>query len=69
MTHGQFLKEMGQRVRAARKARKMPLTELAKLCGTNLTQLSFLENGKANSHILTLKSIAEVLRIDIKEFL
>lgn len=60
---------MGERVRAARKARKMPLTELAKLCGTNLTQLSFLENGKANSHILTLKNIADVFKMEVKDFI
>ena len=69
MNNGQFLKEVGLKVRAARKARKIPLTELAKLCGTNLTQLSFIENGKANWHILTLKSIADVFKVNVREFL
>jgi transcriptional regulator with XRE-family HTH domain len=67
MNHGQFLKEVGLKIRTARKARKMPLTDLAKLCGTNLTQLSFIENGRCNWHILTIKSIAEVLQLDLKE--
>jgi transcriptional regulator with XRE-family HTH domain len=69
MSNGQYLKEVGKRIKKARKARKITLMQLSKSCGIHITQLSFLENGKCNSHILTLKSIADVLQIDIKAFL
>ena len=69
MTHGQFLKEVGLKVRAVRKSKKITLEAMAKLCGTNITQLSFIENGKCNWHILTLKNIANVFNIDIKQLL
>jgi hypothetical protein len=51
MNHGQFLKEVGLKVRAVPRARKMPITEVSKLCGRNLTQLSF----------------SVVLQLDLKE--
>lgn len=69
MNNGQFLKEIGVKVKAARKAKKVTLMELSKSCGTNITQLSFLENGKCNSHILTLKTIADVLEMDVRDFI
>lgn len=69
MNNGQFLKEIGVRVKTARKKRKVTLMALSKSCGINITQLSFLENGKCNSHILTLKSIADVLKMDVKDFI
>jgi transcriptional regulator with XRE-family HTH domain len=69
MNNGQFLKEIGVKVKAARKAKQITLMELSKSCGIHITQLSFLENGKCNSHILTLKSIADVLKIDVKDFI
>ncbi len=68
MSNGQFLKELGAKVKAARKARKVTLMSLSKDCGINITQLSFLENGKCNSHILTLKVIADRLGVNIKDF-
>jgi transcriptional regulator with XRE-family HTH domain len=69
MNNGQFLKDMGVKVKAARRERKITLMELSKSCGIHITQLSFLENGKCNSHILTLKSIADVLKMDVKDFI
>ena len=69
MNNGQFLKEIGVKVKSARKAKKITLMELSKSCGIHITQLSFLENGKCNSHILTLKSIADVLEMDVKDFI
>jgi hypothetical protein len=29
----------------------------------------FLENGERNAHILTLKAIADVLTVDVKDFI
>lgn len=68
MNNGQFLKEMGSKIKAARKAKKLTLEKLSKLSGaTDLSNLWFIENGQRNVHILTLKSIADCLQIEIKD--
>jgi len=69
MTNDIFLAEMGQKIRAARKAKKMPINILADLSKIDLSNLSFLERGQRNCHILSLKSIADVLEVDLKYFL
>ena len=69
MNNGQFLKEMGGKVKAARKAQKISLPKMSKLCKTDMSNLWFLEKGLRNTHLLTLKSIADVLKLDIKDLL
>ena len=64
-----YLKEMGQKIRIARKAKKIPINEMAVLTKIDMANLSFLERGMRNCHILSLKSIADVLDMDVKEFL
>ncbi len=65
-----YLKEMGRKIKAARLAQKITLDKLSKLSGaTDLSNLWFIENGQRNCHILTLKSIADVLKMDVKDFL
>jgi transcriptional regulator with XRE-family HTH domain len=61
-----FLKEIGRKVKAARKAKKLSLPQMAALSHIDMSNLWFLENGQRNAHVLTLKSIADVLQIDIK---
>lgn len=69
MNNGEFLKKMGAKIKAERKAQKMTLEQLSKLSGaTDLSNLWFIEAGRRNVHILTLKSIAEVLKMDMKDF-
>jgi transcriptional regulator with XRE-family HTH domain len=69
MTDGIFLKEMGKKVKAARLANKVSLPQLSLMTGIDMSNLWFLENGRRNAHILTLKSIAEALRLEIKDLL
>ena len=70
MKDGIFLIEMGKKIKAARKAQKMTLEKLSKLSGaTDLSNLWFIENGQRNVHILTLKSIADALKMDVKELI
>jgi transcriptional regulator with XRE-family HTH domain len=69
MTDGIFLKEMGKKVKSARLANKMGLPKLAALTGIDMSNLWFLENGRRNAHILTLKAIADVLKMDVKDLL
>ncbi|WP_259067270.1 helix-turn-helix domain-containing protein [Mucilaginibacter sp. X4EP1] len=64
-----FLIEMGQKIRTARKAKKMPINIMADLTKIDMSNLSFLERGMRNCHILSLKSIADVLDMDVKDFL
>lgn len=64
-----FLTETGNKIREARKSKKMTLQTLFELTGIARDNLSRIEAGKKNFHILTLKSIADVLEIDIKYFL
>lgn len=68
MTDGQFLKQMGSKIKAARKAKKLSLEKLSKLTGVDMSNLWFIEDGKRNAHIITLKSIADVLNVDVKDF-
>lgn len=70
MNNGTFLKQMGSKIKSARKAKKMTLQQLSDLSGaTDLSNLWFIEKGLRNTHILTLKSIADVLKVDVKEFI
>lgn len=69
MDNWEFLISMGRKIKAARKAKKLSLERLAQLCNTDMSNLWFLEQGQRNTHILTLKTIADVLERDIKEFL
>lgn len=69
MTNSIYLKEMGKKIKAVRKSKKLTLDRMAQLCGINVTAISFLENGKSNPHLLTLKSIADVLEADVKDFI
>ena len=67
--NGNCLKKMGSKIKAVRLANKMSLREVGELWGVHLTSLWFIENGRSNVHLLTLKNIADVFEIDVKEFL
>jgi transcriptional regulator with XRE-family HTH domain len=60
---------MGGKIRAARKAKKLLMQYVGDATKMNISNLSFLERGKTNPHLLTLKSIAEVLEIDVKDLI
>ena len=64
-----YLKEMGDKIKAARIANKLSLPKMSALCKTDMSNLWFLEKGERNAHILTLKSIADVLDMDVKDFI
>lgn len=69
MSDKEFLTGIGEKIRAARKAKKIPINEMAERAKIDMSNLSFLERGQKNCHILSLKSIADVLEMDVKEFL
>ena len=73
------LKQIGQRIRQARKSFKhysdkkdkevegISLRDLATLANVSHTQIDDIENGRLNPTILTLLSITEALNISIGE--
>jgi transcriptional regulator with XRE-family HTH domain len=69
MRNDLFLKHFGKKIREKRLAKGLRLYELSKMCNIYDSALSAIELGKSNSYILTLKKIADVLEIDIKEIL
>ena len=64
-----YLKEMGKKIKAASEAKGLYLRDLGKMCNIHYGAICEIENGKRDSHILTLKTIADKLRVDIKDFL
>jgi len=69
MDNGKYLKEMGVKLKTARLENKMSLQKLGKLCNIHYSSIWFMENGQRNVHILSLKSIADVFKMDVKDFL
>jgi transcriptional regulator with XRE-family HTH domain len=64
-----YLIEMGLKVKAKREAKKITLRAMGKLCDMDFTHLCRLENGTQDVRLLTLKLIADVLEVDVKDFL
>lgn len=69
MTNDILLKQVGNRIKTARKAKKLSLEKTGELTGINMSNLWFIENGQRNFHILTLKSIADVLELNLTDLL
>lgn len=69
MNNGAFLKELGGKVKAIRKAKGLSVRALAAMCGTDYSNLSRFENGQKNLYLLSLKLIAEKLDVELKELL
>jgi transcriptional regulator with XRE-family HTH domain len=60
---------MGRKIKSARRAKGLYLRDLGKLCNLHYGAICEIEKGKRDSHILTLKNIADKLEVDIKYFL
>ena len=69
MTNDTYLKEMGKKIKTLRKSKRITLETMSKLSSIDVSNLSFLENGKRNPHLLTLRSIASILEVDVKDFI
>ena len=69
MNNTEYLKAMGAKIRAARQAKGIYLKDLGKMCNIHFGAISEIETGQRNSHILTLKNIADKLNADVKDFL
>lgn len=69
MSKGEYLKSVGAKIKAARRSRKMTLQQVGKEINIHYSSISFLENGKSNMHLLTLKIIADLYGMDVRDFL
>ncbi|MEP7170854.1 MAG: helix-turn-helix transcriptional regulator [Bacteroidota bacterium] len=69
MNNGQYLIEIGKKIRATRKAKGINQPQLVKLASVHKSSLSEIENGLMNIKILSLKKLADALEVDVKDFL
>ena len=69
MRDDKFLIEIGRKVRSVRRAKGISMRKLITLCPLHKSSISELENGKRDCHILTLKMLADLLDVDVKDFL
>jgi transcriptional regulator with XRE-family HTH domain len=64
-----YLATIGDKVRKIRKAKKINIRELGVMCKFDYSNLSRFENGEINIKLLSLKTIAEALQVDLKDLL
>ena len=69
MIKHEYLIEMGSKIRKHRMIKKLSQRQLAEMCKLDPTSFWRIEVGQKNSHILTLKNIADNLEVDVKELL
>ena len=63
----QLLKALGERIRAARKAKKLSQESLAELASLHPTYVSDIERGKVNASITTYSHLARALDMPLAE--
>jgi transcriptional regulator with XRE-family HTH domain len=68
MPQREFLKKIGERIKAARNKRQMKQSELASICSIEKASLSRLEAGKSNPTVKTLYKISKALDVPIAYF-
>ena len=64
-----YLVKMGGKIQKIRMSKGLTVRKLGELVGIDYGALSRIETGQKNSHILTLKAIADALGVQIKDFL
>lgn len=69
MSNGEYLIEMGKKIRTIRQSKGISLQQMAVLAENHKSCLSDIETGKMNVKVIALKRIADVLEVDVKNFL
>ncbi|MDB5284923.1 MAG: transcriptional regulator [Bacteroidota bacterium] len=64
-----LLVKLGERIREVRIIKKFSQMQLAALSNSEKSNISRLESGKLNPTIITLKRIADILRVSVFELL
>lgn len=62
--HQRLLEQLGERLRLARKRRKLTTSQVAERAGISRSTLYHLEMGEANSSIATLLQVLMALRLE-----
>lgn len=68
-TEKEFLKEVGAKIRALRLKRGMKQHELGLASMIDPYHITWIECGKKNVKLMTLKHLADTLKVDVKDFL
>jgi transcriptional regulator with XRE-family HTH domain len=61
--------ELGNKVKTLRMSKEIKIRDLGEMCQTDYANLPRFENGQVNIRIMTLKIMAEKLRVDLAYFL
>lgn len=65
LNDAQFLRDVGDRIRDHRQARKWTQADLAQRCRLHRTYIGSVERGERNVSLLNLRRIARVLRVPL----
>ena len=68
-TDSVFLKEIGKRMRSIRTSQRISIAEMHRITGLAESNITHIEKWGRDAHVLTLKKIADVLKVEVKEFL
>jgi transcriptional regulator with XRE-family HTH domain len=66
--HQDFLQGLGRRIKLLRKSRNLTQAQLATDLNVEISQISRIERGIINTSVLSLKSIADVMQVEINAF-
>jgi transcriptional regulator with XRE-family HTH domain len=69
MTDKEYLIQMGNKIRKARNTKGLYLRDLSAIVNIHISNLCPIEQGRVSCKILTLKTIADALDVDVKDFL
>ena len=64
----EFLKELGDHIRLARKEKNISGAELSRLLFMEKSNISRLEKGRVNPSVYLIKQICDVLEISLDDF-
>lgn len=68
MTKDQLSKKVGKRIIEIRSKKGLSQSDLARACNKDRQSIEKIENGKVNSTIYSLQTLAEALHVELFEF-
>jgi predicted transcriptional regulator len=69
MKGNHYLIEIGKRMRKIRKEKQVSIKEMHRITGIAESHITRTERWGVDMKILTMKQIADVLKVDVKDFL
>ena len=63
-----FLRQVGRRVRAARKMRGLTQEQLGERIGTDRVYIGYIEQARRNASLPTLHALSKALDVDVSYF-